>query len=309
MAKVGHDFEPAYMGLKKRGALPERAEAMKGLLRECILCARYCRVDRTAGALGVCQADDTLTISSVFPHFGEEPPLVGRFGSGTIFLTHCNLRCTFCQNWDISHGGKGQRATVEEVAGAIIWLQRQGCHNINFVTPTHYAPLLVEAVHRAIELGLRLPIVWNCGGYESLEALRLLEGIVDIYMPDIKFAGSEPARKYLKAPDYPEVAKEALREMHRQVGDLEVTGGVALRGLLVRHLVMPQDLAGSAEVMEFLASLSRDTYVNIMDQYRPCYRAGDFPELSRRITGEEFGRALEAARNAGLRRGFERGYI
>ncbi|MFQ6110584.1 MAG: radical SAM protein [Nitrospinota bacterium] len=309
MAKVAHDFEPAYLALKKRGELRERVKALRGLLRECTLCARSCRVDRTVGALGVCEADDTLTVSSVFPHFGEEPPLVGRFGSGTIFLTHCNLRCAFCQNWDISHGGKGQRVTLEEVAEAMIWLQRNGCHNINFVTPTHYAPLLVEAVDRATELGLRLPIVWNCGGYESLEALRLLEGIVDIYMPDIKFAGSEPARKYLKAPDYPEVARDALREMHRQVGDLEVVGGVALRGLLVRHLVMPQDLAGSAQVMEFLAGLSPDTYVNIMDQYRPCYQAGEFPELSRRITGEEFGRALEAARNAGLRRGFERGYI
>lgn len=297
---------PSYLELYRTGEIHQRIDALTNILKECRLCPRECKAHRMEGETGVCRAGESLKVSSAFPHFGEEPPLVGWAGSGTIFLSNCNLRCVFCQNFEISHLGGGREVSVEEFAGMMLSLQRFGCHNINFVTPTHYAAQIVASLPHAIEGGLELPVVWNCGGYESLEVIRLLDGIVDIYMPDIKYSDDEYARKYSKAPDYFERAKDALREMHRQVGDLEIDErGIAKRGLLIRHLVMPGGVAGTKNVMEFIANeLSRESYVNIMDQYHPCYKANRFPEINRRITAEEYSEALEIARSKGLHRGF-----
>ncbi len=275
-------------------------------LESCTLCPRKCMVNRLDKERGVCRAGSQVMISSVFPHFGEEPPLVGYQGSGTIFLTNCNLHCTFCQNYDISFEGRGTPVTLQQLAEQMIYLQESGCHNINFVTPTHYVPQIVSALPMAVERGLRLPVVYNCGGYESLEVIKLLEDIVDIYMPDTKFAQTDPASKYCKAPDYPQVVESALKEMHRQVGDLVVDDrGIAVRGLLIRHLVMPDGLAGTGELMKFIHDeISPDSYVNIMAQYRPAYRAAEFPEINRRISTQEFKEAVALAREIGLKRGF-----
>lgn len=228
------------------------------------------------------------------------------FGSGTVFLAHCSLRCAFCQNFDISHGGSGHACSPPELADIMLGLQRQGCHNINFVTPTHYAPQIVEALGTAAAKGLELPVVWNCGGYESMEALRLLDGVVDIYMPDVKFFDKNSAKKYYKAPDYPETIKAALKEMRRQAGDLALDPrGIAQKGLLIRHLVMPNGGADTAEILKYIAEeISIDSYVNIMDQYRPLYRANKFPEINRRPTSGEFEAAIATARQLGLHRGF-----
>ncbi|MGQ9478388.1 MAG: radical SAM protein [Candidatus Bipolaricaulia bacterium] len=309
MALRAMAFQPSYLRLSE-SEFEARVAALHELLKSCTLCARRCRVDRTKGEKGFCRSGMEPLVSSFFPHFGEEDPLRGSHGSGTIFLANCNLRCIYCQNWELSHLGEGEPLTTEELARAMLHLQRLGCHNINFVTPTHFAPQLIEAVRLAAEKGLSLPIVWNCGGYESVEALKLLEGIVDIYMPDIKYGQEDPARRYSAAPDYFEVAKAAVREMHRQVGDLQIEGGLAKRGLLIRHLVLPNGLAGSKEVLEFVASLSLESYINIMDQYHPCYKASDYPELSRRITQEEYDEVVKLAWSLGLRRGFpERRHI
>ena len=299
-------FVPSYIALYESGELKERIEKLMAILKSCTLCPRKCEVNRLEGELGVCQAGSTLMISSAFPHFGEEPPLVGQNGSGTIFLTHCNLRCVFCQNYDISHLGDGAKSSPEEMAKYMVALQNRGCHNINFVTPTHFVPQIVSALPKAIEMGLRIPLVYNCGGYESIKVIKLLENIFDIYMPDAKFADSENAKKYCKAPDYPEVVKEVLKEMHRQVGVLQINHqGIAERGVLIRHLVMPEGLAGTEKIMKFIAEeLSPDSYVNIMIQYYPHYKASKYPELSRRITLGEFQDALAIARSFGLCRGF-----
>jgi len=245
-------------------------------------------------------------ISSAFPHFGEEPPLVGNRGSGTIFLTHCNLQCVFCQNYDISHQGHGEAISSEQLAEYMYYLQKRGCHNINFVTPTHYIPQLTAALPYVIDLGLHIPLVYNCGGYESLEVIHLLDGIIDIYMPDVKFAEGKVAEKYSQAPDYPEVIKRVLKEMYRQVGNLQInTEGIAEKGLLIRHLVMPNGLAGTQRLMHFIATeISPHSYVNVMSQYRPEYRASDYPELNRVITRKEYSDAIESAKNEGLCRGF-----
>jgi putative pyruvate formate lyase activating enzyme len=288
------------------GLLAERVEEARARLEACDLCPRGCGANRLAGERGACGGGAAAAVSSAGPHYGEEPPLVGRGGSGTIFFTHCGLRCVFCQNCDISHLGEGREVTAPELAAAMLELQRHGCHNINFVTPTHYLPQILEAVGIAAGMGLGVPLVWNCGGYESVEALVLLEGVVDMYMPDVKFGKAGRAERYCDAPDYFERAQEAVREMHRQAGDLVIgPEGLARRGLLVRHLVLPASAAGTEEVVRFLAEdVSRDTYVNIMDQYRPCFRAGEFPEISRRVRAEEFTAAAEAARKTGLHRGF-----
>ena len=300
------DYEPPYLELASSGELARRAQKLRGMMSDCTLCAHGCEVDRTGGEIGVCKAGAETVISSAFPHYGEEPPLVGWGGSGTVFLTHCNLRCVFCQNWEISHGGEGHAVSPSGLVEIMVRLQGMGCHNINFVTPTHFTPQIVEALGEAAERGLRLPIVWNCGGFESLEVIRLLEGIVDIYMPDVKFMADEPARLLTRAKDYPAVVKEVLKEMHRQVGDLAIgRRGIAYRGLLVRHLVMPGGIGGTAELVRFLAEeVSPSTYINIMEQYRPCYRADEFPAISRRPTHGEFAEALDLAREAGLHRGF-----
>jgi len=299
-------FIPSYVGLYEKGELIRRIQLLKEFLSECRLCPRECRVDRLNGEKGICQAGSEPTISSAFPHFGEEPPLVGYQGSGTIFLTHCNLRCVFCQNYDISHLGNGERITSREMAQAMVRLQEMGCHNINFVTPTHYTPQIVASLSEAIERGLRLPIVYNCSGYESIEVIRLLEGVVDIYMPDVKFMDEKHSKQFSNAPDYPEVIKKVLREMHRQVGDLTIgSRGIAEKGLLIRHLVMPNRVASSETVLRFIAEeISVHSYVNIMDQYRPEYRAHEYPEINRRATHKEYMEAVQWAKRYQLHRGF-----
>lgn len=299
-------YEPPYINLHKKGGLKRRKEQLFGLLESCTLCPRKCRVNRLEGEEGYCGAGKDLVVSSVFPHFGEEPPLVGMNGSGTIFLTHCNLLCVFCQNYDISHQGQGQKISIRDLAEHMIYLQSRGCHNINFVTPTHYISQIIATLPEAIERGLKIPLVYNCGGYDSLEVLRLLDGIIDIYMPDAKYGDNDVSAKYSNAPDYFEILKESLKEMQRQTGDLIIDErGVAQRGLLVRHLIMPNGLAGTKRILEFIAKeISKNTYVNIMNQYRPCYKAGEYQELARRIAPDEFFEAVDIAKKAGLYRGF-----
>jgi len=281
-----------------------KVELLEALLSECRLCPRECRIDRSAGELGFCRTGSSAVVSSWGPHFGEERPLVGYGGSGTIFFTHCNLGCLFCQNYSISHLSEGSEMESDELAGVMLDLQGMGCHNINLVTPTHQTPMIFKAVLTARDRGLAIPIVYNTGGYDSLEVLRILEGIVDIYMPDFKYSDPEMAERYSEAPDYPVVVKEALREMHRQVGDLLLDHrGIAIRGLLVRHLVMPEGIAGTEKMAGFIAEeISRETYVNIMDQYHPCYRAFEMPPLDRRITGKEYNEAIETAKRLRLKR-------
>ncbi len=280
-----------------------KIDAAKAMLKECTVCPRQCGTDRTAGEKGYCGMTAEVVVSSVSPHFGEEPPLVGSNGSGTIFLCGCNLRCAFCQNYDISHRENGREVDTEGLVHAMLRLQQVGCHNINFVTPTHYTPQLMEAVHAAREAGLRVPIVYNCGGYESLDMLRLLDGFVEIYMPDFKFASVDTAERYCHAPDYADVAKAALKEMQRQVGDLEIDEeGVATRGLLIRHLVMPGGLEDSKRVIDFVADeVSPGAYINVMEQYRPCGEAYRHPEINRPLQPEEFRRAFDYAASRGLR--------
>jgi putative pyruvate formate lyase activating enzyme len=294
---------PAYLELHRTGELLRRAEAAERLLEACRVCPRECLAQRLQGESGVCGVADQALVSSYGPHFGEERPLVGFGGSGTIFLAHCNLCCVFCQNFEISQQDEGRIVSAGELAGIMLGLQRMGCHNINFVTPTHQVPQILRALPIAIDGGLQVPLVYNCGGYESLETLRLLDGVFDIYMPDFKYADAGLAKRYSNVENYPEVAKAAFREMHRQVSDLALDRrGIARRGLLVRHLVLPNGIAGTGEVVRFLADLSEDTYVNVMDQYRPCYRAHEYPPLARRPSRAELEDALRLARAAGLRR-------
>ena len=294
---------PSYLALHDSGELSRRVEAARALTAECRACPRECGARRLQGATGVCRAGIEAVVSGYGPHFGEEAPLVGVGGSGTIFLSRCNLQCVFCQNFEISQRGHGEVVSPPRMAAMMLELQRLGCHNINFVTPTHQVFQILQALPLAIESGLNLPLVYNCGGYESVQALRILDGIVDIYMPDFKYTDAETAKRYSGVENYPRVAKAALREMHRQVGDLAMDGrGVARRGLLVRHLVLPSDLAGTAEAVAFLAQLSPLTYLNIMGQYRPCYRALEHPPLARRPHADEMERALRLARAAGLTR-------
>ncbi len=282
----------------------DRLAGLFDMLKDCTLCPRRCRVDRTAGETGYCRAGPETVVAGWGPHFGEERPLVGRGGSGTIFFSNCNLACVYCQNFDISQGGGGRVMTSEGLAEVMLSLEQAGCHNINLVTPTHQVPVIIQAVQCAAGLGLSVPLVYNCGGYESPETLSLLDGIVDIYMPDLKYADGEAARRYSDAPDYPSVARNAVVEMHRQVGDLVMDErGVAQRGLLVRHLVLPNGLAGMASIAAFLAEdISRNTYLNIMDQYHPCHRAGEHPAIDRCITSQELEEAVAAARRAGISR-------
>ena len=299
---------PAYKKLCDSGELGNRIEQARRLLSPCVVCPRECRVDRLAGEVGFCRAGSQAMVSSFNAHFGEEAPLVGRHGSGTVFMTHCNLRCVFCQNCDISCVGHGAEVELADLARVMLRLERSGCHNVNWVTPTHFVPQLIEAIAIAAADGLSVPIVYNCGGYESLATLRLLDGIVDIYMPDFKYTDSEPAEALSHAADYPEVAKGALKEMHRQVGDLVLDDrGIATRGLLVRHLVLPNGLAGTAEAMRFLAEeISPNTYVNVMAQYRPCHQADKHAQINRPITTREHRDALRMALDAGLTRLDER---
>lgn len=300
--------KPSYLSLHRLGELARRIEVAWAGLADCRLCPRACGVDRLQGETGVCGTGRKATIASFNPHFGEESPLVGEHGSGTIFFAGCNLGCRFCQNDDISTDpAAGLEAAPDELAGVMLQLQRQGCHNINFVTPSHVVPQILEALPIAIDHGLSVPLVYNTSSYDSLDKLRLLDGVVDIYMPDVKIWDPELAKQFLKAEDYPERAREAVTEMHRQVGDLVIEEGRAVRGLLVRHLVMPDGVAGTEQWMTFLAELSTDTYLNLMDQYRPCHEAHALPPIDRAITRAEFRQAEDSAKENGLHRLDDRG--
>jgi putative pyruvate formate lyase activating enzyme len=300
----GANFVPAYRKAYDEGQFPEIAQKAHDMLASCRVCPRDCGIDRTLDEKGFCDAGYLPEVSSFAPHFGEESPLVGQQGSGTIFLTHCNLGCLFCQNYAISHTGEGRKISLPKLAKIMLELQRLGCHNINFVSPTHFVPQILKALPQAIEMGLDVPLVYNTGSYDSVETLRLLDGIFDIYMPDFKYTQTEISQKYSQAPDYPQIAKQAIKEMFRQVGDLQIDDqGIALRGLLVRHLVLPAGYAGTRDVMRFLAKeISQNTYVNIMDQYYPC---GNIPlgsPLHRRTTAEEYNEAITIAEEEGISR-------
>jgi putative pyruvate formate lyase activating enzyme len=297
--------EPSYLALRRTGELAERVARAHARLADCNLCARFCHVDRLKGIAGaVCRTGERARVHSHGPHFGEEDPLRGTRGSGTIFFSWCSLRCDFCQNWTISQKGEGDEVEPEVLAAQMLELQAQGCHNINLVTPSHVVAQVLAALEIAAGRGLALPLAYNTGGYDSLPALELLDGVVDIYMPDMKYGDSGTARRYSHAKDYREVNQAAVREMHRQVGDLVLDEhGIAVRGLLVRHLVLPGGLAGTAGVLEFLGrEISRETYLNLMDQYRPCYRAEEIEPLSRRISPAEWNQALALADAYGLTR-------
>lgn len=300
-----NSFTPAYAKLEDEGRFQERIEAAYDLFKQCSLCPRHCGVDRRGAAPGFCQASDKVAVYSHQPHYGEELPLVGRGGSGTIFFSHCNLRCVFCQNWPIAHEGRGRAISDDDLADMMLDLQRIGCHNINVVTPTHVMPNILNATRKALHKGLRLPLCYNTGGYERVEIIRMLDGIVDIYLPDLKYMDGEEADRYTVrgATDYPERAQESIIEMHRQVGDLVTNDrGIALRGVMLRHLVMPNRIAGTRELVCWVAeNLSKDTYVNIMAQYRVEHMAFNYPRIARAISREEFLEAIQWAEDAGLR--------
>jgi putative pyruvate formate lyase activating enzyme len=297
--------EPSYLSLLRSGVLEQRVRAANEHLRRCDLCARYCHVDRLTNTEGaVCQIGEQALVYNFGTHHGEEDPISGWAGSGAIFFSRCNLHCIFCQNWEISQTDTGRYLDSAGLASMMLSLQERGCHNINLVSPSHVVAQIIAAVLIAAEGGLHLPLVYNTGGYDSLEALRLLDGIIDIYMPDMKYGAAGMARRLSGAPDYCVVNRTAVREMYRQVGDLVVdTDGLAVRGLLVHHLVLPGDLADSRDVLSFIAGeISPHTYVNLMDQYYPCYRADDYPPLDRPLLRGEYQRVLETAERHGLRR-------
>jgi putative pyruvate formate lyase activating enzyme len=306
----GRDFEPAYLAMHCRGELLQRAQQAVRLLEHCLVCPRNCGVDRLADRAATCKTGRLARVSSYFPHLGEEDCLRGWNGSGTIFFSLCNLRCVFCQNFDISQSGAGSITPPGRLAEMMLELQAMGCHNINLVTPEHVVPQILEALPLAVEAGLRLPLVYNTSAYDSMESLHLLDGIVDIYMPDFKIWDEALSLRYLKARDYPAAARRAILEMHRQVGELKLDEhGLAKRGVLIRHLVMPGEIAGTEAVMRFIAEqVSPDSYVNVMGQYYPAGKVGPekYPEIDRRVTAVEVRRAIEAARRAGLWRLDER---
>ncbi|MBA7549865.1 hypothetical protein ES705_42363 [subsurface metagenome] len=302
-AEIDPDFEPAYLKLHRSGELKKRGEELWNIMESCKLCPRKCGVNKLSGNKGFCQASSQLEISAYHPHFGEEKPLVGKEGSGTIFLTNCGLRCVFCINWEISQGGRGHPRSVEDMAEMMLILQKMGCHNINVVTPTHYSPHIVLAVDIAASKGLRLPLVYNTCGWERVEILKKLDGIIDIYLPDFKYSDAKMAAKYSSdAEIYPEITKAALLEMHRQVGVAKpAKDGLMYKGLMIRHLVMPNQVSGTRKVIEWIAeNLPKDTYLNIMSQYRPMYKAFDYPQISRRISREEYNETIRWAKKAGL---------
>jgi putative pyruvate formate lyase activating enzyme len=297
-------FEPAYLKTYRKGKLKEKIKAAQAILAKCRLCPRQCEVNRLKGEKGVCRTGKNAVVSSYDPHFGEEDPLVGKYGSGTIFFANCNLLCIFCQNYDISHRGEGREVSPEALAQFFLSLQSMGCHNINFVTPTHVVPQILSALEIAVEGGLHLPLVYNSSGYDLCDTLEILEGVIDIYMPDFKFWEPKVAKKLCNAPDYPEVARKALQEMHHQVGDLVVNReGIAERGLLIRHLVLPEGLAGTRDIMHFLATeISTNSHVNVMAQYRPCGQAHKISPLDRALTSNEYRDAIRTAQAEGITR-------
>lgn len=295
------EFTPIYIESYKSGMLKKKTKEAFDRLSNCHLCPRNCGVDRTAGETGICKTGIRAVVASYAPHFGEEVPLVGAHGSGTIFFTHCNLLCCFCQNYDISHEGNGLEVSKSHLAKIMLHLQNLGCHNINFVTPSHVIPQILASLEVAVENGLNVPLVYNTGSYDNVDSLKLLDGIFDIYMPDFKFWDEKVSKEICSATDYPEIARNAVKEMFRQVGDLVIENGIAKRGLLIRHLVMPDEMAGTREIMRFLSKeISENTYVNIMPQYRPCGDAFNNPNLSRSITQKEFEDALTAAKEEGI---------
>lgn len=296
------NFRPTYLNLLESGALAERARQANALLSPCILCPRKCQADRLAGKVGICHTGALARVEGWGLHPGEEAVISGWRGSGTIFFSGCNLRCVFCQNFEISQGAAGREMSAAELAAGMLELQERGAHNINLVSPSHVVPQILESLLIAARGGLNLPLVYNTGGYDSLEALRLLDGVVDIYMPDMKYSDGKTAERYSLVKNYPAVNRAAVREMHRQVGDLRVNPeGIAERGLLVRHLVLPNGLAGTRQVARFLAEeISPHTAINVMAQYRPEFKAGQFIPISRPPTAAEVQAALEAARQAGL---------
>lgn len=296
-------FEPSYLKLHKSGELKKRGDRLWQLMDGCTICPRECKARRLDGERGYCGASSDLEVSSYQPHFGEEAPLVGRGGSGTIFLTNCGLRCVFCINWDISQEGRGRKVSIDDLAGMMIALQSRGCSNINVVTPTHYLPHIILALDKAAAGGLRLPLVYNTCGWERMEILKRLDGVVDIYLPDFKYSSGEMSAKYSRgAANYPEVTRKALLEMNRQVGKaVPYPDGLVYRGLMIRHLVMPNGVSGTKGVLEWIAAnLPKDTYINLMSQYRPCYEAVKYPDIARGITNKEYRDAVGWAKGAGL---------
>jgi putative pyruvate formate lyase activating enzyme len=302
-ARVDPGFEPGYLRLHRSGELKERGEKLWNLMSECRLCPRECGADRLSGERGFCQSDSRLEIAAHHPHLGEERSLVGTGGSGAIFFSNCSLRCVFCINWEISQGGEGIRRSVEDLAGMMLHLQEIGCHNVNVVTPTHYPAHILLALDLAAGRGLRVPLVYNTCGWERLEILEVLDGIVDIYLPDFKYADGEMAARYSsEAETYPEMTKAALLEMQRQVGSAKpASDGLMYGGLMIRHLVMPNRVSGTKQVIEWIAeNLPKDTYFNLMSQYRPTYKAFEYPKIARRLTRDEYEEAVGWAREAGL---------
>lgn len=293
---------PGYISLLKNGELKHRVNKLNEMLKDCVLCPHQCNVNRLEGERGFCKTLKNPIVSSASPHLGEEDELVGYYGSGTIFFSHCNLSCSFCQNYEISYCGEGHEVEVDKLAEIMLDLQQQKCHNINLVSPSHIIPEIVEAIYIAAQNGLNVPIVYNTGGYDLVDSLEMLDGIIDIYMPDIKFADNDLAKKYIGVSNYYDIARNAVKEMHRQVGDLKTDErNIAYRGLLVRHLVLPHNLAGTKEIMKFIADeISKDTYINIMAQYYPAHKALKIPELASRITNQEYLDAIETARREGL---------
>ena len=303
LPKKEEPWTPAYAKLEAKGKFAQRIKQAYALFENCQLCPRHCGVNRKKGERGFCRAPMKLVVFSASPHFGEEVSLVGHHGSGTIFFSNCNLRCIFCQNWPISHEGKGKECEDEELAEVMLKLQKIGCHNINLVTPTHVMPNILNATRMALKKGLRVPLVYNTSGYERLEIVKILDGIVDIYMPDMKYMDSDQAAKYSAgASDYPEMTKRSIIEMNRQVGVLRTdTQGIALRGVIIRHLVMPNRVAGTEKFVKWVAqALPKSTYLNIMPQYRVEYKAYEHPEIARGITVQEFLEAMEWAEKSGL---------
>jgi putative pyruvate formate lyase activating enzyme len=301
--KEKESWQPAYAKLERQGKFAKRVEGAYAIFEDCQLCPRACRVNRARGDKGFCGAPAKPVVFSAHPHFGEEMPLVGHGGSGTIFFSNCNLRCIFCQNWPIAHEGKGKQVRDEDVAEMMLKLQKMGCHNINLVTPTHVMPNILSATRMALKKGLRIPLVYNTSGYERMDILKILDGIVDIYMPDMKYMDPAQSEKYSSgASDYPEVTKQGIIEMNRQVGELMLDKqGIALRGVIIRHLVMPNRVAGTREFVQWVSeSLPKSTYINIMPQYRVEYKAYEHPEIARGITVQEFLEAMDWAEQAGL---------
>ncbi len=299
-------YQPAYLNLLKSGNLIKRVADAYYHLTICDVCALECPIDRRAGELGACKTGEHARVSSYGLHFGEEEPIRGHRGSGTIFFSRCNLRCQYCQNHEISQTDTGLKVEPEELAFIMLDLQEQGCHNINFVSPSHVVPQILAGVFIAAQAGLHIPLVYNTGGYDSIVMLQLLNGIVDIYMPDMKYADPKIGHQYSKVPNYPQVNQAAVKEMYRQVGDLQLdASGIAIRGLLVRHLVLPNNLAGTDQIVGFLSDqISTYSYLNLMDQYRPAYRSNNLPDINRRITQAEFQKAKQWAKEVGLTRYF-----